>query len=587
MFLPRLAGGALALLGAAGPLLADQVPVYLGDPAAAGALRSFDAATGALLPADPALEGLILLPIELNGRLASQQLLPGCPRLHEDLPGLGRIHLPGDGGMLMRFRRDLPMGGATFGFLRVAGDGTIQLLGERQGAGPAGTIDPYRKRVAVSADGTRALASTVPAAGGDVIDLDLASGQAHDRSAHLPPLEWRPASLRVGAGWLVAVESGGVWRSGLAAGEGLQAVALEGAPTHFTGELVLSPDGSHALTTAGSGPEALHAHALGAQGTARRVTRDAGRLSGAGYLPDAVHGPFLAVSDDGQHGAWRELPAVPGGARELFVRGAAAAPTNPAVHVTSDAVILDTLDEVGVLTMAQPGTVVVAIGEQAAAVEGGIASADLYSVDLATGAMVNLTGTSGDLAAPFEVKGQLTLPFRRELPGGAGQVLHHDPGSGEGKLLQTVPGGGLRLLRVGVKEVGFVERAADRVVAAVRRLDTGGWEILAWPADLSGPVQVVLDLGSEDPTGMTAGPGGRVAVTAGGRLYRLEAGASQAQLFPAVVQQIGAVLGWTQGGGLLFSLSRGQVTGFAIWPPAGAPRRLRAIAPQGTLLPAR
>ncbi len=584
--LPRLGGTLLALACVAGPSIADRVPVHLGDPVLGGALRSFDELTGDLLPPDPALTGLRLLPIQLNGRLAAEELLPGRARWHAEPAGIGRVRLPGERGMLLRFRRDAAAGGASYGFLRVTGSGELELLGERIGSGPAGDQDPYEERVAISPDGRTALVCTRLAAGGDVLALDLESGTARDLSALLSPREWRPGSLRHGAGWLTAVSADGVWRA--TPGAPLEPVPLDGGPAHHTGELVLSPDGSHALTTAGSGPASLHAHAYGPVGPARRVTRDEAPLSGAGFLPEALHGPFLAVSDDGEFGAWRRLPVVAGGAHELFVRSASAAPAAPAAHVTSDAVVIDTLDEVGVLTMAQPGTLVVAVGEVAGPEDGGMGSVDLFQVDLATGAMQNMTGTSGDLSAPYEVKGQLTLVDRRTLTGGAGELVFDDPGSGEGRLLHVQPGGGLQVLAQDLKDLAFAERVGDRLVCAVRREVGPTWQVLEFAHDLTGLPTVVADLGTAEPTGWSAGPGGWFAFTAGGLLHRFQAGGGQLETFPAAVQSFGPLLGWTTSGTLVCSLTRGAVTGFAAWPTGGgAPRRLRAVVSEGTLLPAR
>ena len=565
---------------------ADSIPVHLGDLASGGSLRSFDEASGFLLPADPALEGLRLLPIGLTGRLRQNDLLPGHARWLAAPAGLGRVKLPGGQGMLLRFERVLPGGGSSFGLLRVDPTGQVELHGERAGSGPAGDQDPYNAIVAVAPGGLEVLVSTRLEAGGDVLRLDLAAGSSLDLSAGMAPRDWRPASLRFGAGWVVAVAADGIYRG--APGGPLAAVPLDTTPALFTGELVLSPDRSHALTTAGSGPLALHALTLGLSGAARRVTSTELPLSGAGFEPEYACGPFLAVSNDGEYGAWRQLSAVPGGARELFVRGASAPASSQAVHVTSDAVILDTLDEVGVLTMAQPGTMVVAVGSQAPIEDGGIEGIDLFQVDLATGAMQNLTGTSGDLTEPFEAKGTLN-PYRRNtLPGGGGELVFDDQSSGTGRLLHLMPSGSLQVLEQEVRDVAFVEEIGDRVVVALRQGDDGIWKVLAYPADLSGPAQEVATLGEVMPESWTVGSAGWLAFTAGGKLYRYQSGAAQAKKLPAPVLAYGDVLGWTSSDGLLFSISRGGVTGYAIWPTDGTPlRRLKAISPGGSLLPAR
>ncbi len=494
---------ALALLGADANAFGDELPVHLGDPARGGELRAFAEGTGDLLAPDSALRGVRLLPIQLNAWLERDAARPDHARQRSDLVGLGRVELPNGLGVLHRFERRLPGGARRFGFLRVDGVGDIHLLAERSGSGAHGADDAYVDRVTIAPDATTFLTCTKPAAGGDVLEVDLVSGIVVDRTPQTPPVNWLPQSLRRGTGWTLAVARDGVWRGGALPGDALAPVALPGAPSRYTGEVVLSADGSHAVTTAGSGSALLHAFVLDASGPAVRATRDAQRLAGAGFAPEALHGPFLAVSDDGSHCAWRRLGATAQLSNELFLRRTAAPAQQAGTQVTADALVTDTLDEVGVLTLFQPDKLLVAIGEKGGDPGVGIEKVDLFEVSLDPGGaaqLVNRTGSSGDFSAPFLAAPTITPLERRWIPAAQAEVFHDETSGGGGRFVAVRPGvSGVQVLDSDVKEVQFVEVVGARLVVALRRASGNKpYQLVSWPANLMGAPVVHFDAGDDE-----------------------------------------------------------------------------------------
>jgi len=593
---PLHAALALALLASIGASN-DELPVYLGDPAVGGELRAFAEGTGDLLAPDPVLRGVRLRPIQLNAWLEVDAARTDHARQRDDLAGLGRVELPNGLGTLHRFERRLAGGARRFGLLRVDAAGVVHLLAERTGTGPLGADDPYVDRVSIAPGAASLLTCTRPGAGGDVLEIDLVSGSVVDRTPTAPPTLWLPQSLRRAQGWILAVARDGVWRGGALPGDVLAPVALPGAPSRFTGEVVLSADRSHAVTTAGSSPALLHAFVLDALGPAQRATRDAQRLAGAGYLPEALHGPFLAVSDDGSHCAWRRLGATVLLSNELFLRRTAAPAQQPGTQVTADALITDTLDEVGVLTLFQASKLLVAVGEKGGDPGVGIEKVDIFEVSLDAGGaaqLINRTGSSGDFSAPFLAAPTITPLQRRWIPAAQAEVFHDESSGGGGRFVAIRHGvSGVQVLDSDVKEVLFSEVVGGRLVVALRRASGNKpHQIVSWPASLVGPQIVHYDAGDDELLQPAVGAGwiafARVPEAPGAlhQLVRVNPSSGAVQTFPLSSPSFGPVMGWTTGGSLAFSFERGSLTAFAAWPTDGsAPYRLKATASEGTLLP--
>src|SRR5690606_21934249 len=132
----------------------------------------------------------------------------------------------------------------------------LESVGERAGAGVAQDQDPYLRRVSIAADGLWILAGTTVEGGGNALEIDLTTGVVHDRMQGLPPLAIADAGLVLGDGFGFIGTSQGVFRYRRQPGASAQRVRFEPQPAWFSGELVTSPNGLRAITTAGVGPGA-------------------------------------------------------------------------------------------------------------------------------------------------------------------------------------------------------------------------------------------------------------------------------------------------------------------------------------------
>lgn len=589
----RLAALAAAA-GLATSAAAADVQVLTGPLGQPGALVAYDDATGlALAPPAPELQGVQLLPLVLNGQSGQTALLPAGPRWLDEPAGLGRIELPGRGGVLYRFVRHESSGARTYGFLRALPDGTLARLAERPGAGPQQLDDPYLGRAALAPDLRSLLVATTFAAGGDVLEVRLDTGVVRDRTPQLPPLHLRGPSLRIAPQWMVAAADEGVLRGDRAPAARMTRVASIPPAALVTGELVLSPSGTWALTTLGSDATHLDAWSFGPTGDATRMNAAPAELTGAGYLPDAPHGPFLAVSDDGQWAGWTSVLV---GKHELFMRERPAQATPVETQVTADAYFADTLEEIGVLGIFSPGELTAAVGEVAPLAEGGIENLDFFRVRVdATGAPVleNATQTSGQTAAPFLATPQLSPSHLRWVPEANAYVMFDDLGSGDGRLVSVTPGvTGVQLLAAGLKEITFLERVGARLVIGVR-LSTGQrqHQVLTLPVDLSSAPALLVDGGNDaflepvtsDPRWLAFQEVPDVGVR---RLHRVRLADGLHQVFPVAADEFGSPVAVTASGALAFSFVVAGTPRLVAWPTGGAaPVLLRVPGGFGAVLP--
>jgi hypothetical protein len=449
-----------------------DVALFLGPPGGAGDVVVVDEA--GLAPPQPVagLSSVRLLDLDASGRSAWTALLPDQPRRRTDVAGAARILLPADRGSIYRFRRDTAGGGA-FGFFRVDADGAVTVLHERPGHGPGADLDPFLERVGVDPAASGLLVATVPAAGGDLIELDLDGGTATNRTAALAPLTFTAPGGRLLPTWGVAVAQEGVVRFDRAPGAQGELVAVPGiaAPTWWDGGVVVSADGSMAATVAGAAPTVAHVLCLGATGAAHPLDPAPQHLSGAGF--DAAAGPYLALSTDGSTAAWRtHVVKDREPSREAWI-GATAVAT--AAQVTADGKFVDTLDETGLIGFVGATKMILGVGELADPDIPGstdIDGMDLYLTELhpdGTTTIQNLSLTSGIATQPFGEGELRTEEGVYRMPNGDALVRIRDL-----DLVGRVQAGasGVQPLVSQVDELLAVEHAGDRVL--FRTLQTGG-----------------------------------------------------------------------------------------------------------------
>lgn len=570
--------------------------VLHGPQGGIGDAVAYDEATHQTVAAPAELEGIRLLPIDFHGHTRLAALEPGRPRWVGDVPGAGRILLPGGRGGLYRYERPMEGGSARFGFLLVDRRGMLTSIGELPGTGALQDQDPYLRRVGISPDGRWILTGTTPAAGGNALELGLETQEVLDRTAGLPPLTIGDAGLALGAdlGWIGTRE--GMFRFRRLPGARAQRVTFEPQPAWYSGEIVTSTSGLRAITTAGQGPSACTPWTAGPTGPAVEVDDQPRPLSRAGFLPDDFDGPYLAVSDDGLRAAWRREAVASEPTREAFLRGVqAGAP--PAVQFTSDAYYTDTFDEVGTLSfLPQSHALIAAVGERWTPVNGGVEGLDLFRVTL-DGAgqpvFTNLTQT-GSSSAPFLENSSIDPEGHLYWLPSAGVLLFHD--SDAEILGYTDPlGGGLIVLDPDIKDLYFVEPIGSELALGIRRRSgQKPREILRVPADLSQPPQTVYsqDAGEKFRHPVSRADGwlaffGESDLGAR-RLHRVHLPSAQHQLFPWQAGNIAPVMGLSPRADLHFSIGIGsEPARFVAWPFGGTPHALPVRSGPGHVLPGR
>lgn len=505
MILPLLLAAAQVSAPPAGaaPVLARRFVVTLDGPASARTPRLFHwfgPSADALMPADLAGVTLVLLPLDVTGRAEPTDDAPGATRRREVGAAGAALELPRGMGTLYRVRRT--DGAAVFeGLMHVPTDGVPRIAVEvpaLPGGGDA--IAPF---VAVSADGRTVLAATAAAAGGDLIEVDLARRSRRSRTGLTPALDLAAESLFLGDGLAFAVAQDGVWRFDPSDDDQATRVGVLGAPPAvWTRHAAISANRRHGVVLAGATTTELLPYVFGPAGPAAPAATEPTAAAGAGYATDTTYGPFLALSDDGVTVGWR-AETTPLGAMEpvhdIFVAraGQSAPPNSP----SGDLLLLDTLNEIGRVLSVRVGAIAYFAGEPNDPSEGGLESADLFEATVnAAGAvdrLRNVTGTSGDLVPPFLSATAIpTLtPLRVDLVTPTVALVFEDDERRLGVV--DLVGGGFVTVMPGVRETLWVEQVgADGAWCAGVELDTQNREYAVLGATSATAQPTILDLGT-------------------------------------------------------------------------------------------
>ncbi len=503
------------------PSAAGSSSVFVGAPDGVGSVTIVDG-DGVYAPyVAPGLDGIRLASLDFSSHAALEVLSDRVPRLRSDVPGAARLSLPGGSGSLYHFVRAAGAPDEHWGFFVVGADRVARVVVEL--ASPAPGVDPFNPRVAIAADGSAMLVATVRAAGGDLVEVDLAHGASRVRTADLEPLDFLGRGLALADGFGVAVHRQGILRFDRAsAGDAMLVGFAPGEyPTWFERAVVSSANGRWIATVAGDGPGLAYPFVFGAQGDARRMSNLAGDLPGAGLAPEAPNGPWLAVSDDGCACAWRAHAWPSWMGDELFL-GTRASPDAPAAaeHVTRDELFEPYLDEVGVFVFTPTGRLAFVAGDPPTGANS-FQRADVFRLDRGSAAPIelrNMTASSGEPLPPFDFYGSLEFT-RIAWIAAANAYVALERESDELRVLAVPSEGVVRTLAPHVARIDLLETTDAHVLLSVLAQAGPTYRgLLRIPLDLaSDPVNVLsLAAGVHVARGAVGADGSCALVTTDG-----------------------------------------------------------------------
>lgn len=532
------------------------------------------------------LQAVRLLPCEAAGHCEALRFLPDRPREFAVAGGASRLALPAGQGQLYRFERVGPTA-SVFGWFRVPSDGPAVVVLEATGWGPDQRFDPWLPRIAVAPDGAGLLAATVPAAGGNLWSADLAAGTSASLTVAEAPLAVQPDGLALASGWGVVLEGDRLWRFPRTAGAQLEAVALPETIGWVHGRSSFSSSGQRVAVLAGPGADRARVWTFGLTGAADGAEMPWMEFDANVAEIERSLGPFLAVDDAGTAVACRpRLPKPDGGFSREVLRASLGAPA-PTASPTADAVMIDTLDEVGFLRFTPAGLVFL-VGEGDPAEPGSLDKAELYLSTSAGGAPLNLSQTSGDLTAPFGAPGSLTNEDGLALDASGANLLAFAKGP-QTLLAIDATGAGVDVLATGIKSI---ERTyeVDGDTYFVTRTDVPADRVHIWRRPATGTPELLADLpeGSDIPQLFGApgeGIGGRLTRGLNQWLFRYQPGGPSEFLIP-IPFTYGPELTWEPGGQLRFSVAPSPTEALGVgWSGAGAFELGPLLPATGFLLP--
>ncbi|NOT30065.1 MAG: hypothetical protein HOP15_06410 [Planctomycetes bacterium] len=334
-----------------------------------------------------------------------------------------------------------------------------------------------------------------------------------------------------------------------------------------------SADNSTVAVVAGASPAEANVFAFGPTGAAVCVNEAPAAITDPGFGTEAS--PQLALSPDGRRVAWKTADALGG---EVFSRRVSALSTPLEVHVTADQNFTDTLNDTGVISFFGLDKVGMLVGEPNGA--GGMENSDLYLATFpASGSaptFQNATNTSGNSAAPFVTKGEIdTSDGIYQVPGELGFVYFVSGSSGQGQIYHLDDATGTNhLIRDGIDELNFVERAGANFVLGVLHDQPSQRELVAIPFDGTLPA---TSLGMF-PGSVTISPtAGNVAGTFAGivnvgglqQLGQVFVPSGAGSLYQTPLQ-FGPTLGFDGSGEVLTSFQATTRTRFVSWPLGGS-----------------
>ncbi len=278
------------------------------------------------------LQGIEVLPIEITGHTASQEL-DGTSARVEIRNGMPRVELPGI-GRVFAYRRQA---GAFWGFLFTPLRGGARVLLERPAAGGN---SPFADRIAVARDGVHAV---IPELGGSVCHIVRLDGGTlrNGLSARtiVVPGGLDNTGLMVGPTTAFATGNDRLLRFALAAGDAVDMTpTIAVARPRLKPELAMSGDGSKVVFLYGGSNSTLQLYLLDAHTPAAVLLPPApGKYEEPGYFPEASGDVRLLLNEDGSRLFYienRQRAGGNGGDESYVLDTTAGLPT---LQITSDA----------------------------------------------------------------------------------------------------------------------------------------------------------------------------------------------------------------------------------------------------------
>lgn len=585
------------------PLTAHaQLAAFQGSPGGVGSVWVIDP-TGVAAPTPVApLTGITLLPIECAGRTAINSFADNRARFWDDVPGASRLALPG-GGSLYAYRR-AAAAGEYYGYFVITATGQVRRLIEFLSNSPGQS--PFVDRVAVSPDGAHVLVATQSFAGGDLYEIAVGNGLVTARTGSLPPQNFEGAGIALMGAWGAAVGTNGLLRFERTTGAQAQAVAVGNAtPDAIARELVSTFNGLYCAALAVDESGLTYPVVFGRTGTARRVGDGLYPTAGVGLAPDAVHGPWLTVSEDGQWCAWRTTNGHYWGYEAWLAPVPWADAASSSLHVTQPALFDDYIDEIGDFFFSSTGRFILAAGDRSLNING-LEKSDIYSVALPsavsnlTGALPlveNLTGTSGESSAPFFYYGELVVERAVATPDGSQLFViakdEQENGDPVKRSLFSVDGSSTSpvVIQDEFTTLDYFDVAGGQLILSATFVnDPADNGLSSVEAGATTSLQELHLFGQTRgfQRGLSRDDGQTLYVlsnAAGEQLWRARTGQLPVRMSPRELQY-GPTLAFTPSGDAACTVQSGSAAMYVVWSQAGTIRRVKGPAGAGFLLPA-
>ncbi len=582
------------------------VSVFCGSAGSSGNVKVFDETlqTSAQFPS--ALQGIRLEPIDFAGRTELNAFQPDMPRRVTDVPNAGRLLLPHGQGSLYRYSKST-VTGDLHGFMLVDATGIARSVFEFPSSSSG--ADPFIDRVAIAPGGDAMLVATTVAAGGDLYEVEFASASATNRTSMLAAQDFSGAGIGLGANFGIAVSSNGILRFDRATKFDAQVVDFSNAlvpPTWFMRELVLSYNGLYAATVAGASSTEAHVYVIDACNDAIEVDPIPREILGAGFEPESIDGPYLAVSDDGKRAAWvaLEIDSLMALAQEAYVAAVPMVTTGGSVHVTNDGIFHPFLDEVGLYGFTPSGRLHLGVGDpknQSQPNGTGLTSMDCFLAtipDDAAGLTVeNLTLSANNIYPPYLGYPTLDPQNVALAPDRSVVIVYSIDSSGSGQIIgSSTDGHGLSPQQIAnnVEELWLFSMSDTDFVYSIQD-DNGveSAELSHVPLSIFQGSSTIMPIDDGDQLGATTvrsdGWAAVVApdtITDKQQLWRIQTTTAQKTLFTHRAFDYGPTVGFTPLGSLTFSVGEPDHPNmFVVWPLSGNPKRLQSSPMVGFVLP--